>query len=63
MAAISRFSAAGASSPPGPAAPPAAERAVDDDAVAAEAARTRAMLGDIVVKPRFSSALSRELVR
>jgi len=31
------------------------------EAIAAEAARTRAMLGDIVIKPRFNSALSRDL--
>lgn len=34
-----------------------------EEAIAAEAARTRAMLDDIVVKPRFNSALSRDLAR
>jgi len=34
-----------------------------EDAIGAEAARTRAMLGDIVIKPRFNTALSRDLAR
>ncbi|MGV3759738.1 MAG: winged helix DNA-binding domain-containing protein [Actinomycetota bacterium] len=33
------------------------------EAISTEAARTRAMLGDIVIKPRFSSAVSKDLAR